>query len=91
VDAQDRPELESIVLQIGEAMLTTIETVDRLSQRVDTLADQVQQQGYQVFALTDAVQTLIETQNESLKRLDRLTDVLERLVTAVDPSDSSPS
>ncbi|MBW4579205.1 MAG: hypothetical protein KME42_06495 [Tildeniella nuda ZEHNDER 1965/U140] len=72
-------------------MLTTIETVDRLSQRVDTLADQVQQQGYQVFALTDAVQTLIETQNESLKRLDRLTDVLERLVTAVDPSDSSPS
>ncbi len=91
MDAQDRPELESIVLQIGEAMLTTIETVDRLSQRVDTLADQVQQQGYQVFALTDAVQTLIETQNESLKRLDRLTDVLERLVTAVDPSDSSPS
>lgn len=77
--------------QIGEAVLATIETVDRLSQRMDALADQVQQQGYQMFALTDAVQTLTEAQQESLKRLDRLTDVLERLVTAVDPSDAPPS
>lgn len=91
MDAQDRPELESIVQQIGEAVLATIETVDRLSQSVDALTSQVQQQGYQTFALSDTVQTLTETQNESLKRLDRLTEVLERLVTAVDPSDAPPS
>lgn len=91
MNAENRPELELVVQQIGEAVLATIETVDRLSQRMDSLADQVQQQGYQIFALTDAVQTLTEAQNESLKRLDRLTDVLERLVTAVDLSDAPPS
>nr|WP_242033512.1 hypothetical protein [Phormidium sp. FACHB-592] len=90
VDAQ-RPDLELIVQQIGEAVLATIETVDRLSQRMDTLTNQVQQQGYQLFALSDAVQTLTETQQESLKRLDRLTDALEHLVTAVDPADLPPS
>ncbi|MBD2074902.1 hypothetical protein H6F86_13555 [Phormidium sp. FACHB-592] len=90
MDAQ-RPDLELIVQQIGEAVLATIETVDRLSQRMDTLTNQVQQQGYQLFALSDAVQTLTETQQESLKRLDRLTDALEHLVTAVDPADLPPS
>ena len=90
MDAQ-RPDLELIVQQIGEAVLATIDTVDRLSQRMDTLTNQVQQQGYQLFALSDAVQTLTEAQQESLKRLDRLTDALERLVTAVDPADLPPS
>ncbi|HEY9653931.1 MAG TPA: hypothetical protein V6C50_00425, partial [Crinalium sp.] len=70
MDAQ-RPDLELIVQQIGEAVLATIDTVDRLSQRMDTLTNQVQQQGYQLFALSDAVQTLTEAQQESLKRLDR--------------------
>jgi ABC-type transporter Mla subunit MlaD len=90
VDAQ-RPDLELIVQQIGEAVLATIDTVDRLSQRMDTLTNQVQQQGYQLFALSDAVQTLTEAQQESLTRLDRLTEALERLVTAVDPADLPPS
>ncbi|XHX77242.1 MAG: hypothetical protein RBJ76_22800 [Stenomitos frigidus ULC029] len=90
MDAQ-RPDLELIVQQIGEAVLATIETVDRLSQRMDTLTNQVQQQGYQLFALSDAVQTLTEAQQESLKRLDRLTEALEHLVTAVDPADLPPS
>lgn len=90
MDAQ-RPDLELIVQQIGEAVLATIDTVDRLSQRMDTLTNQVQQQGYQLFALSDAVQTLTEAQQESLKRLDRLTEALEHLVTAVDPSDLPPS
>jgi ABC-type transporter Mla subunit MlaD len=58
---------------------------------MDTLTNQVQQQGYQLFALSDAVQTLTEAQQESLTRLDRLTEVLERLVTAVDPADLPPS
>ena len=90
MDAQ-RPDLELIVQQIGEAVLATIDTVDRLSQRMDTLTNQVQQQGYQLFALSDAVQTLTEAQQESLKRLDRLTEALEHLVSAVDPADLPPS
>ncbi len=90
MDAPNHPELELIVQQVGEAVLATTETVDLLSQRMDALANQVQQQGYQIFALSDAVQTLTDVQHESLKRLNRLTDVLERLVNAVDPVDAPP-
>ncbi|MGQ9870445.1 hypothetical protein [Leptodesmis sp.] len=80
-------QLESIIVQIGEAVLATTETMDRFSDRVDSLANQVQQQGYQIFALSDAVQTLAEVQEESLKRLDRLTIALERLVDAIEQSE----
>lgn len=84
-------QLEAIVQQIGEAVLATVETVNRLSERVDSLANQVQQQGYQIFALSDTVQTLAEVQEESLKRLDRLTNHLERLVNAFEqPDEGSP-
>ncbi len=88
--------LESIVQQIGEAVLATTETVDRLADRIDALttqvqqqAHQVQQQGYQIFALSDAVQTLAETQNASHKRLAQLTDTLRQLVACIEESDSS--
>jgi len=91
VDVENRLELELIVQQIGEAVLVTTETVDRLSQNIEALATHVQQQGYQVLALSDAVQTLTEAQHESLKRLDRLTETLDRLVNAVDLSDPPPS
>lgn len=91
MDAENRPELELVVQQIGEAVLATIATVDRLAQQMDALTNQVQQQGYQIFALSDAVQTLTETQHDSLKRLDRLTEVLDNLVNAVDPADTPPS
>lgn len=83
-------QLEPIVQQIGEAVLASIETVDRLSERIDALALQVQQQGYQIFALSDAVQTLVEVQNTSLQRLDRLTDVLEQLVVAIEQPEALP-
>jgi uncharacterized protein YoxC len=79
--------LAAIVEQIGEAVLATTETVDRLANRIDSLANQVQQQGYQIFALSDAVQTLAEVQDASLKRLDHLTAVLERLVVAIEQTD----
>lgn len=88
MDTQSRLEsLELIVQQIGEAVLATTETVERLSDRVDALVNQVQQQGYQIFALSDAVQTITEVQNESSQRLDRLTDTLERLVHAIEQPD----
>ena len=90
MDEQDS-QLEAIVQQIGEAVLATVETVDRLSERVDSLANQVQQQGYQIFALSDTVQTLAEAQGESIKRLDRLTDNLERLVNAFEQPDEGSS
>jgi uncharacterized protein YoxC len=89
VDVQNRLEsLESIVQQIGEAVLATTETVEQLSERIDALVNQVQQQGYQNFALSDAVQTLTEGQHESLKRLDRVAEALERLVRAIEQPDS---
>lgn len=81
--------LESIVQQVGEAVLATSETVDRLSNRVDALATQVQQQGYQIFALSDAVQTLAENQDTALERLGQLTEALQRLVAAIEDDDST--
>ncbi|MCL6433356.1 MAG: hypothetical protein K6T90_03930 [Leptolyngbyaceae cyanobacterium HOT.MB2.61] len=91
MDVQSRLEsLESIVQQIGEAVLATTETIERLSDRIDALVNQVQQQGYQNFALSDAVQTITEVQQESLKRLDKVTDALERLVRAIEQPDPPP-
>ena len=79
--------LETIVLQIGEAVLATTETVEKLAKQVDDLASQVQQQGYQIFALSDAVQTLAENQDNTLMHLGKLTDTLQRLVEAVERSE----
>lgn len=76
--------LETLVRQIGEALLATTETVDRLAESVDALVNQVQQQGYQNFALNDAVQSLTEAHSDSIRRLDRATDALERLVRAIE-------
>lgn len=83
--------LESIVEQIGEAVLATTETIERLAERVDTLSTQVeaqgkqlQQQGYQILAICDAVQTLAETQDDSLQRLTQLTQTLDRLMTLIE-------
>ncbi|MDM9382117.1 hypothetical protein QUB80_15550 [Chlorogloeopsis sp. ULAP01] len=85
--------LESIVEQIGEAVLSTTETIERLAYRVDNLSTQVeeqgkqvQQQGYQILALCDAVQTLAEIQDNSLQKLSQLTQSLERLMTLVEES-----
>ena len=88
--------LESIVGQIGEAVLTTTQTIDRLAERIDALAiqvqhqgHQVQQQGYQLFALSDAVQTLAETQNDSLEQLGQLAETLQRLAAAIEAVDKT--
>lgn len=81
--------LEVIVQQIGEAVLATTETIDRLADRVDSLANQVKQQGYQIFALSDAVQTLAETQTESLQQTAKLTEALNRLATALEAQNNS--
>jgi methyl-accepting chemotaxis protein len=83
--------LESIVEQIGEAVLATTETIERLADRVDIISSQVeaqgkqlQQQGYQILALCDAVQTLAETQDDSLQKLTHLTQTLDRLMALIE-------
>ncbi|MEC4815656.1 MAG: hypothetical protein SAK29_20625 [Scytonema sp. PMC 1069.18] len=89
--------LESIVEQIGEAVLATTETIERLAERVDTLSAQVeaqgsqlQQQGYQILALCDAVQTLADTQDHSLQKLTRLTHTLDRLMALIEAPPEEP-
>lgn len=84
MDVQESQELEPIVAQVGEAVLASTETVERLAERMDALATQVQQQGYQIFALSDAVQRLVNLHEESLTRMDRLTNALERLVDIIE-------
>lgn len=86
--------LESIVEQIGEAVLSTTETIERLAERLDTLSiqveaqgQQVQQQGYQIVALCDTVQTLAESQHESLQKLNQLTQTLERFISLIQALD----
>jgi methyl-accepting chemotaxis protein len=79
--------LESIVEQIGDAVLSTTETIERLAMRMDGLSTQieaqgkqVQQQGYQIFALCDAMQTLADSQQDSLEKLSHLSETLDQLV-----------
>ncbi|GAB4153476.1 MAG: hypothetical protein Fur0046_33480 [Cyanobacteria bacterium J069] len=81
--------MESLVQEIGEAVLATTETVEQLTGHMDTLAKQVQQQGYQIFALSDTVQTLAENQDATLERLAQLTDTLQRLVAAIEDPEGS--
>ncbi len=80
--------LESIVEQIGEAVLSTTETIERLADRVEALSTQVeaqgkqvQQQGYQIFALCDAVQSLADSQKDSLQQLNHLSKNIDMLVS----------
>ncbi|MBD1911502.1 hypothetical protein H6G02_12120 [Leptolyngbya sp. FACHB-16] len=85
-------ELVTLVQHIGEAVLATTETVEKLSNHVDGLSKQVQQQGYQIFALSDAVQTLAENHDAAIARMDQVIEVLQRLVKALElPEDSNSS
>ncbi|MFM6199711.1 MAG: hypothetical protein ACKPE1_11325 [Dolichospermum sp.] len=82
--------LESIVEQIGDAVLSTTETIERLAQRVDSLTvqleiqgKQVEQQSYQIFALCDAVQTLVDSHRESTREITRLSQTLDGMVSLI--------
>jgi ABC-type transporter Mla subunit MlaD len=86
--------LESIIEQIGEAVLSTTETVECLAERLENLSVQIeaqgkqmQQQGYQIFALCDAVQSLAESQDDSLQRLTQLTQTLVMFTSLIQESD----
>ena len=82
--------LTLIVEQIGLAVLATTDTVEKLANRLDDLAIQVenegqhiQQQSYQIFALSDSLQTLINSQMESQKQTEQLVDVLGDFLIAL--------
>ncbi|MEH1938067.1 MAG: hypothetical protein V7L14_31060 [Nostoc sp.] len=86
--------LESIVEQIGEAVLSTTETIERLAERLETLSiqveahgQQVQQQSYQIVALCDAVQTLAESQHDSRQKLNQLTQTVDRFMSLIQELD----
>jgi chromosome segregation ATPase len=86
--------LESIVEQIGEAVLSTTETIERLAQRIDALSiqveaqgKQVEQQGYQIFALCDALQSLAETQQISIQEINQLTKSVDKIVFLLESVD----
>ncbi|TVP61098.1 MAG: hypothetical protein EA343_15345 [Nodularia sp. (in: Bacteria)] len=90
--------VESIVEQIGEAVLSTTETIEHLAEGLENLSvqveaqgKQVQQQGYQVLALCDAVQSLAESQEYSLQRITQLTQTLDRLMFLIQGSQSQAS
>ncbi|MGV0026739.1 hypothetical protein [Phormidesmis priestleyi] len=78
--------LEIVVQQLGETVLMTTEIIESLAERVDELSSQVQQHGYQLFALSDAVQTLSANQDDTLDRLSRLTETLQRIAASLSAS-----
>lgn len=83
-------DLATLVQQIGEALLVTTETVEKLSNHLDEVSKQVQQQGYQIFALSDAVQTLAENHDAAIARMDQMVATLQGLVKALEADDMSP-
>lgn len=89
LDRLDR--LEVIVEQMAHAVLATTDVVDRMGERMDFLSLQVQQQGqqfqqqgYQVYTITDAVQTLIENQADAGKQLNDLMITISHLAKALE-------
>lgn len=78
--------LEIVVQELGETVLMTTEIIEGLTERVDELSSQVQQQGYQLFAISDAVQTLSANQDDTLDRLSRLTETLQRIAASLSAS-----
>ena len=65
------------MVQIGDAVLASTDTVTCLAERMDELVVQVQQQGYQIFALSEELQTLTTLHQTTLERLEAITARLE--------------
>jgi len=77
--AESRDRLEAAVGQIAETVLAAADAIEQLADRLDELSIQVQQQGYEIFALSDAMQTLAATQDDTLTRLAELTETLQQM------------
>lgn len=68
---------DQLVTHLANTVLATAAAVDVLSGRVDVLAQQLQQQDCQIFALSEDVKAAGEQQQACLDRVDRLTRILE--------------
>ncbi len=75
--APQKPTLETVVVQIGDAVLASTDTVNCVAERMDELVQQVQQQGYQIFALSEELQNLTTLHHSTLERLDAIATRLE--------------
>ena len=87
-ESQNR--LEAAVGQIAETVLAATDAIEQLADRLDQLSTQVQQQGYEIFALSDAVQRLTAHQAETLTRLAELTQTLQQMNAPLQKPDESP-
>jgi ABC-type transporter Mla subunit MlaD len=54
--------------------------VEEIAIQMQNQGQQVQQQSYQIFALSETLQTLIDGQTDSKYRLDKLVNSLQELV-----------
>lgn len=77
--AESRDRLEAAVGQIAETVLAAADAIEQLADRLDELSIQVQQQGYEIFALSDAMQTLAANQDDTLTQLAELTETLQQM------------
>jgi hypothetical protein len=70
---------DTLVAHLAETVIATAAAIDVLSDRVDRLAQQVQQQDCQIFALGEDLKASNAEQRMGSERLDRLTHLLEGL------------
>lgn len=87
-ESHDR--LKVAVGQIAETVLASVDAIEQLADRLDELSSQVQQQGYEIFALSDAVQTLTANQADTLTRLSELTETLQQMNKSLKETDNAP-
>jgi ABC-type transporter Mla subunit MlaD len=85
--------LQTIVIKIGEAVVATTDTVEKIADHVNAIAaqlqqqeGQLQQQGYQIFALTEALQALIDSQVSSQQQMNELQQTLKTLLDRLPPT-----
>jgi hypothetical protein len=84
--------LELICEHMGEAVIAASETVEHLSSKIDSLLDRIEQgteqtseQGNQILALSESLQTLVEINSQSIMGVDQLTSTVRDLL----PSEQS--
>lgn len=85
--AESRDRLEAAVGQIAETVLAAADAIEQLADRLDELSIQVQQQGYEIFALSDAMQTLAANQDDTLTQLAELTETLQQMNASLKATD----
>jgi uncharacterized protein YoxC len=89
-------ELQLVIKELAEAVLTTTETVDRLATRIDALVTQVetnsqliQQQGYQILVVGESVQDLAQMHQETIEPLLEITASIKKIVSVIELPDNS--